>query len=577
MGQPSIRGSNFSQANSQTSHTVSQPAGTQEGDLLAVFFFAAAPISSVTSGWNVGPVQAGTYSLYCYWRWAAAGSNTMVIQTSSVSYSHMYMVAFGGLDATLPGSPLINSTAVVESSNVTSTILPGLTAPRPSGICLSVCGVNGASTISLPSGTTLVDRRNGPTVPSSIVCSEEAASSKEFGPYAFTTSTVFRWTGLSIFIGDNNPAPVATVVSPGQNAPLDRALDVPLVWAASDETAVLTSDVRYRRVGDPDWITQTGIAGTTSAILAGALPPGMGEWQVRANDSLGPGDWSEAATFYLADATTARRDASLRALVRLLADPATDAMGAQYLNEGTGQVRLLGPDGWVDLTPSPPDVQVFIASGTWTKPTGAKRVTVIAVGAGGGGGCGYNTTVQNGAGGGGGGAALGEFMAGDLPGTVSIVVGAGGLASVDSTRAGSGGASSFGTLVSGLGGAGGMHTQGGTGGGNAPQGTASLTPASNGAWSGGNGPSPGNNDGTGLSGGSSMQGGGGGGGAGGTTSGPGGAGGVFGGAGGDGGTNAVKAGGDGVAPGGGGGGNRYQYTGSGGDGARGEVTVITYF
>lgn len=98
----------------------------------------------------------------------------------------------------------------------------------------------------------------------------------------------------------------------------------------------------------------------------------------------------------------------------------------------------------------------FDASGTWTKPTDLDDDTLVTVelwGGGGGGGSGTSN------GGGGGGAYNREiFRLGDLAGSVSITVAAGGAVNT------SGGTSRFGSLVSAYGG-GGTNGAGGGGGG----------------------------------------------------------------------------------------------------------------
>ena len=92
---------------------------------------------------------------------------------------------------------------------------------------------------------------------------------------------------------------------------------------------------------------------------------------------------------------------------------------------------------WVPQTPSATGgsaVQVFLASGEWTKPAGAKKVEVQIVGGGGGGGSGRKgatlTARSGGGGGGGGGVTFYQVDASTLPNapaTVSVVIGAGGL------------------------------------------------------------------------------------------------------------------------------------------------------
>lgn len=86
--------------------------------------------------------------------------------------------------------------------------------------------------------------------------------------------------------------------------------------------------------------------------------------------------------------------------------------------------------------------EVFTANGTWTKPTGCKRVEVTVVGAGGG-SAGAQCTVSpeyrvSGAGGGGG-CMYAVFEASDLGATVTVAVGTGGAAGASGNNNGSGG------------------------------------------------------------------------------------------------------------------------------------------
>lgn len=145
-----------------------------------------------------------------------------------------------------------------------------------------------------------------------------------------------------------------------------------------------------------------------------------------------------------------------------------------------------------------PAMTVFDAPGTnqFVVPAGISRIMVEVWGGGGGGGS--APSESHGAGGGGGGYGKGVF--GVAPGTgYTVVVGAGGAASV------AGGATSFGNLISATGGAGGSNSlsvgTGGLGGTSSAAinitggvGQCSMTLGGNGGGSAGNGGSGGNGD-----------------------------------------------------------------------------------
>lgn len=134
--------------------------------------------------------------------------------------------------------------------------------------------------------------------------------------------------------------------------------------------------------------------------------------------------------------------------------------------------------------------EVFTSSGTWTKPTGCRRVEVIAIGAGGGSaGAGVGTTprFRVAGGGGGGGAVKCAFLASNLNSTETVTVGTGGAGGAAGNNAGSSGgdswfkASSGGTYAKGAGGGGGAAAAadsvatGGTGGAGTAAGYISNT------------------------------------------------------------------------------------------------------
>ena len=225
-----------------------------------------------------------------------------------------------------------------------------------------------------------------------------------------------------------------------------------------------------------------------------------------------------------------------------------------------GVFRVLSAANVVRVT----DYQSFTANGTWTKPAGIASNALVMVemwGGGGGGGA-----LARGAGGGGGGFIRAFYRAGQLGGSVSVIIGAGGSTNTV------GGNTSFGTLVAYGGGAGGDNasadTIGGNGGGALQSGLsgrgdptaglgASAVLGADGYFGGGAG-GGGVGTGSGTNGGRSVMGGGGGAGRGSTGTPIGGTS-IFGG---NGGAPSTP----GTAPGGGGGGSAV--------GARGECRVL---
>lgn len=122
-----------------------------------------------------------------------------------------------------------------------------------------------------------------------------------------------------------------------------------------------------------------------------------------------------------------------------------------------GEVRLVQCDGTALRSLVLRSAKkVFTASGTFVVPPGIKSLLVDVAGGGGGGGRPQTTIRSRGNGGGGGGRSISRIDAATLTvgGSISVIVGAGGLgATTDNTFGAAGGESSFGTFVYAQGGA----------------------------------------------------------------------------------------------------------------------------
>ena len=130
---------------------------------------------------------------------------------------------------------------------------------------------------------------------------------------------------------------------------------------------------------------------------------------------------------------------------------------AKTATGGTGSRLVVNPSTLI----LPPTVQVFTASGTWTKPAGITAVIVELVGGGGGGG--GNTTANTASnGGGGGGYSRKRILSAALGATETVTIGAAGAAGLATGGdGGTGGTTLFGTHLQATGGVGGESNSSG--------------------------------------------------------------------------------------------------------------------
>lgn len=185
-----------------------------------------------------------------------------------------------------------------------------------------------------------------------------------------------------------------------------------------------------------------------------------------------------------------------------VASAANAITASSFIYDGANWNEISRSGGASAAAATAPNIQFLTASGTYTKPIGAKTVEVLLIGGGGGGGSGRRgatATVRCGGGGGGGGGVFKQvFDAADISATVAVTVpqgGAGGAAvAVDDTSGITGtspGSSVFGTYLTALSGGGGgggtVNNGGGYGGFSVLGGTGTVGAGASSSASGGNG------------------------------------------------------------------------------------------